>query len=239
MPKHPMRAMSRIFLTFCSALLLGGCSLSYRLENSSAGLDLRIAWDPIIFEAAIVAGLLVVFALYPRLLGRFTAEPQPQVSVGRIVCLLLAGFVVANFLWPHWAYRVRVADEGVSERRATSTTLIPWNQMVRVRNFNNREIASPEGLIKSPRLEIVGSYEETIYVEENEVGPEIYATLATEVGQRYYQQDELLEGPPDLERREEVLKERKGRHREIMERAQDLLMTHQPPTMPMTDGAEK
>ena len=95
-PRHEDRAepmkkpMSRIFLTFCGALALGGCSLSYRLEQSPAGLDLRISWDPILLEAAIVAALLVIFGLYPRLLGRFTAEPQPQVSVGRIFCLLSA-----------------------------------------------------------------------------------------------------------------------------------------------------
>ena len=227
------KSICRIFLLFSLVPALGGCKTPYRIEETAEGVDLLLGWTPIVRDALIVAALLAVFFAYRKILGRFTEEAVPRVSVGRIVTLLLAAFVGGNFLWPNAAWRIRVANEGVSERRATSTVLIPWTQMVRVRNHYEREIATPRGLLLSPRLEVIGSYEETIYIEKLEVGPEIYERMVKEIGPRYFAQDALLKDAPDPERREEVLAERKERRRELMERAQDILMTHKPETVPM------
>lgn len=231
--------MSRILLTFFLSPLLGGCVMSYRLEEGPGFLELRTGWPVIGLEIGAIAVLLVLVIFYRRILERITREEQSAITVGRIAMFLIAGFIALNFLWPHWVWRIRVDENGVTRKHATTSTFIPWDEMVRVRNHYTRQVATPNGLLKSPRLEIVGSYEETIYIKELDVGIPIYDALVNEIGSRYYQREQLIDGPPDPQRRKEVVDERNRDKDELLERAKDLLMTHKPDTIPMTEEAVK
>lgn len=222
-PKAPFRHINRWrpFLLAAGLLALGGCfPLTYRSVTTPAAFEIRISWWIIGLEAVLALLFFAGSVFHNKILFAVTGEkPEELFPMGRVVLFILGVFVILVLARPHMAFYIRLDNEGATRHTTQNHLNIPWNQTVAVRNNTTRLVATPEGNMKRPRLEIVGFNDNIIYVEEYDVGYRIYDDFVHEAGQRYYGREKLFEMSP--EEIEKANKERAERQEKSVIRAEE------------------
>jgi len=180
------------------ALLLAACNTRYQIRVGPTQTEVTTAWSTLLLDGAIIASLVLAGVFARRIKKFLPREEVPEARandypVAGIAAFLLAAILALLRLYPHAAYLVRLDTDGVRARTGSQRFDVPWKEMTAVRNNWNREVPTARGTAVSPRLEFVGSHDETLYIEKQTLGGPVYEGLTKEAGRLYFSRPQLTD----------------------------------------------